>query len=76
MKMKFVLFFLLFTLLQTAKAEDFITVNIKKDTINLMDFANKNHLFVIVFNGKYSCFECFLNLIKSIENLQKILTIN
>lgn len=52
--------------------EDFKVVNIKKDTVSLTDLSQDVDLFVVVFTGRYICFDCFKKIITTLDSLCKI----
>jgi hypothetical protein len=71
MKIKYVFFVVLLILFtETAKAESFQAVTIKKDTINLLPNNNEN-LFVIAYSNNYSCFDCFKYIAKALDSLNE-----
>jgi hypothetical protein len=71
MQIKFVLILFCFLIaIQTIKSEELKVVTIKKDTVNLIEYANNKNLYVILFSCKYICFDCFNNIVKSLDSLQ------
>ena len=72
--MRLKIFFVLccFVLLsETTKAEELRVVTIKKDTLDLLEYAKDKNLFVILFSWGYSCFDCFRDIVNSLDSLHK-----
>ena len=61
----------LFLLSENLFSEEFKVVTIRKDTIDLMKLSENNHLFIITYTYGYSCFDCFIDIVKNLDSLQK-----
>ena len=71
MQIKIILIlFIFFTITGTIKAEDFKVVTIKKDTLDLIEYAKNKNLFIVLFSKSYNCFGCFKDIIKKLDSLQ------
>ena len=59
------------TLSQTLKSADFKVVTIQRDTFNLMELSNSSENFFVILIGSYSCFDCFRDVVKTLDSLYK-----
>jgi hypothetical protein len=71
MKIKIVFILVGFFLtINIVNAEKFKVVSIKKDTVNLMKYAENKNLFVVLYSSQYACFDCFKGIVKTLDSLQ------